>query len=219
MPTMNRRSWICQAALATLVAFAPQDAEAQAILEPPFGLHWGDSPEQLLEWSNRHQLDLGISVPGGQPTLRVLRFKSAKGFLPGSQASELEARFFSGQLYEVTVIYSDPEATPDIMEARFLKLKRQLTTEYGELTANKQQRTVADQYATKSTSFHREPVQGLFLLLSMTEVEDMVRHQREVVFSLLYRNDNLRRRLEGEAGLRATKPQPDSSKQGITPPR
>jgi hypothetical protein len=82
------------------------------------------------------------------------------------------------------------------MEARFNKLKLELTGEYGALAANRQDRTIKDHFATRSLSFHREPVKGLFLLLAYTEVEDQLRKTREATFSLLYRNDNLRQDLE-----------------------
>lgn len=82
------------------------------------------------------------------------------------------------------------------MEARFNKLKLELTGEYGTLTANRQDRTIKDHFATRSLSFHREPVKGLFLLLAYSELEDQLRKTREATFSLLYRNDNLRQDLE-----------------------
>lgn len=96
----------------------------------------------------------------------------------------------------MTVHYRDDNTSADDMEARFNKLKLELTGEYGALVADRQDRNVKDRYATRSLSFHREPVKGLFLLLAYTEVEDQLRQTREATFSLLYRNDNLRQDLE-----------------------
>jgi hypothetical protein len=48
---------------------------------------------------------------------------------------------------------------------------------------------------TRTQSFHREPVRGLFLMLAITEVEDLLRQSREARFSLIYRNDNFRKEL------------------------
>lgn len=169
---------------------------AQALLDPPFGLRWGDTPEKLIDWASRHSLDVNISLPGEQPALRVLRISPKTGNLPGTAAQSVEGRFHSGRLFEVTVNYRDPAASADEMEARFNKLKKALTAEYGALTANRQDRAVKDQFATRSLSFHREPVKGLFLLLAYSEIEDQARHTREATFSLLYRNDNLRQDLE-----------------------
>ena len=182
-----------------MLAVASATARAQSVLEAPFGLHWGDSPEKLVAWATRHSLDINIFLPGDQPALRILRISPRKGFLPDTKAGVVEARFHSGHLYEVTVHYSDPEASADIMEDRFLKLKKQVSVEYGALTANQQQRTVDDQFATRTLSFHREPVKGLFLLLAFTEVEDLLRKSRDARFSLLYRNDNLRLEWEKKA--------------------
>jgi len=171
-------------------------ASAQGVLEPPYGLKWGDSPEKLIDWASRHALDVTISLPGDQPALRVVTVKARNGQLPGSRESAIEGRFLSGHLIELTDHYHDPEASSDLMEDRFQKLKRQLAGEYGALTANQQQRTVEDQFATKTQSFHREPVKGLFLMLACTEVEDLLRKSKEIRFSLMYRNDNLRAEIE-----------------------
>lgn len=171
-------------------------AAGQAVLEPPFGLRWGDTPEKLIDWASRHSLDVNISLPGDQPALRILKISPRKGNLPGSQAQALEGRFHSGRLYELTVHYRDAEAGADEMEARFNQLRKELAAEYGALTANRQDRAVKDGFATRSISFHREPVKGLFLLLAYTAVEDQLRKTGEATFSLLYRNDNLRQDLD-----------------------
>lgn len=169
---------------------------AQALLEPPFGLRWGDTPEKLINWASRHSLDVNILLPGDQPALRVVRISPKTGNLPETAAQSVEGRFHTGRLYEVTVHYRDPAVSTDEMEARFNKLKKALAAEYGDLTTNRQDRNVKDQFATRSLSFHREPVKGLFLLLAYTEVEDQLRHSKEATFSLVYRNDNLRQDLE-----------------------
>lgn len=171
-------------------------ASGQAVLEPPFGLRWGDTPEKLIDWASRHSLDVNISLPGDQPALRILKISPRKGNLPGAAAQALEGRFHSGRLFELTVHYRDPEAGTDTMEARFNKLKKELSAEYGALSANRQDRVIKDNFATRSVSFHREPVKGLFLLLAYTAVEDQLRKTSEATFSLLYRNDNLRQDLE-----------------------
>lgn len=168
---------------------------AQGVLEPPFGLRWGDSPEKLITWASKHSLDVNISLPGDQPAMRVLKIEPKKGFLPESQAGAVEGRFLSGRLYELTVHYFDPEASCDLMQARFNALRRQITQEHGALLTNQQQRTVADQFVTRTQSFHREPVKGLFLLLAFSEVEDLLRKSKVARFSLIYRNDNFRNEL------------------------
>jgi len=182
--------------MATLLGVLSQPLGAQAILNPPFGLRWGDTPEKLITWADNHKLNVTITLPGKQPGLRILRISPDKGFLPDSRAAALEARFITGRLYELTVDYFDPEASADTMESRFEELKKQTTREYGDLRPNQQQRSVVSQFATRTQSFHREPVKGLFLLLAYTEVEDLLRHSKVGRFSLIYRNDNFRRELE-----------------------
>lgn len=178
-----------------LLLLNPGQLAAQAVLDPPFGLRWGDSPEKLITWANRHSLDVIISLPGDQPAIRVLRIAPKKGFLPDTQAGAVEGRFLGGKLYELTVHYQDADASADLMEARFEKLRKQVATDYGTLLTNQQQRAVVDQYVTRTQSFHREPVKGLFLLLAFTEVEDLLRKTKEAKFSLIYRNDNYRTEL------------------------
>jgi hypothetical protein len=170
-------------------------ALGQAILEPPFGLKWGDSPEKLITWATKHSLDVNISLPGDQPAMRVLKIQPRKGFLPETQAGAVEGRFLGGKLYELTVHYTDAEASAEIMETRFEALRKQVSHEHGTLLANQQRRAVEDQFVTRTQSFHREPVKGLFLLLAFTEVEDLLRKTKDARFSLIYRNDNFRMEL------------------------
>lgn len=186
----RRWAWI-----ASILLLAAGHAAAQAILEPPFGLHWGDSPEKLIAWASRHALDVTITLPGDQPGLRILRIEPRKGFLPETKAGAVEGRFLSGKLYELTIHYFDRDASADLMEARFTELRKQVTLEHGPLLTNQQQRTVEDQFVTRKQSFHREPVKGLFLLLAFTEEEDLLRKSRDARFSLIYRNDNFRKEL------------------------
>ena len=169
---------------------------AQAILKPPFGLSWGDSPQKLVTWGQNHNLNITISLPGKQHGLSLLRIYSDEGKLPASEASALEARFLDGKLYEMTVDYTDPKATAAKMEDRFEALKKQTAKQYGELRTNQKQSSVANQFVTRTQSFHHEPVKGLLLLLAYTEVEDLLRKSKSSRFSLIYRNDNFRKELE-----------------------
>ena len=170
-------------------------ALAQALLEPPYGLHWGDSPEKLIVWASRHSLDVSISLPGDQPAMRIVKIEPKKGFLPETEAGAVEGRFLAGKLYELTVHYFDPEASADLMETRFDALRKQIISEHGALLTNQQQKRVADQFVTRTQSFHREPVKGLFLLLAFTEVEDLLRKSKEATFSLIYQNNNFKNEL------------------------
>lgn len=171
-------------------------ASGQAILKPPFGLSWGDSPEKLVTWAQNHDLNVTITVPGKQPGLSLLRISSDDGFLPDHKATAIEGRFLGGRLYELTVDYSNPGENAEKTLERFEALKRETAREYGKLKPNQQQRKVADQFVTRTESFHREPVRGLFLLLAYTEVEDLLRETKSGRFSLIYRNDNYRKELE-----------------------
>jgi len=122
--------------------------------------------------------------------------------LPETKAGALEGRFLGGKLYELTVHYFDREASADVMESRFEELRKQVALEHGALQANQQQRSVEDQFVTRTQSFHREPVKGLFLLLAYTEVEDLLRKTRDARFSLVYRNDNYRKELQADPGAK-----------------
>ncbi len=173
-------------------------AAAQAVLEPPFGLLWGDSPEKLVTWASRQALDVTITLPGDRPALRILKIAARTGTLPDSGAAAIEGRFLSGRLYELTVHYADPQASADLMEGRFETLRKQIALEHGALQADRQERQVEDRFVTRTESFHREPVKGLFLLLAFTEVEDLLRKSKDARFSLIYRNDNFRKELEAD---------------------
>ena len=170
----------------------------QALLEPPFGLHWGDSPEILLGWAARHALDVTVVLPGDEPGLRIIKVQARKGPLPGSQAAVVEGRFLVGRLYELTVHYVDKDATADAMATRFEDLRKQLSVQYGMFAADRKQRTVEDKFVTKTIAFHHEPVKGLLLLLALTEVEDLLRQSRDARFSIIYRNENFKKEMQKE---------------------
>ena len=190
---------ICILTLACHFFLAAASLHAQAIIEPPFGLRWGDSPEKLISWSSKHSLNLNIFIPGDQPGLRILRIQPKKGFLPDSPAAAVEGKFLNGGLFEVTVHYTDPTVSVRVMEERFNKLRKQITQEQGPLLANQQRKLVEDGFVTRTQSFHREPVRGVFLLIAWTEVEDLLRKSKEARFSLIYRNDNFRDELAKKA--------------------
>ena len=179
--------WVCFASVSfpltnTLVA--------QAVLEPPFGLHWGDSPEKLIAWASRQSLNVTITLPGTQPALRILKIQPERGFLPETQASALEGRFVMGKLYQVTIHYFDASATADEMDIRFDNLRKQTVSNHGPLLPDQQQRVVVNQFVTRTLSFHREALKGLYLLLTFTSEEDLLRKSKEARFSLIYQNDN-----------------------------
>ena len=184
--------YVCRLIFVVALLLAGGQVLSQTVFEPPYGLHWGDSPEKLLSWATRQTLDVTISMPADQPNLRILRIQPKKGFLPETQAGAVEGRFMSGKLYELTVHYFDPDASADLMESRFEALKKQVVAEHGPLLTNQLSRTVDDQFVSRIQSFHREPVKGLFLLLAFTEVEDLLRKSRDSKFSIIYRNDPLR---------------------------
>lgn len=175
---------------------------AQALLAPPFGLQWADPPAKLLDWADRHAMDVSIRLPGGARDLRIIRVDLGGKSLPGTKATAVEARFRLGRLFEVTVDYDDPEARVDDIKARYLELRKALTAEYGEMKVNRRDPpTRSEQFATESITYHVEPAPGLFLLLAFSTVEDLLREKAVAKFSLVYRNENLYRQLvPGAAG-------------------
>jgi hypothetical protein len=175
--------------------------KAQAVLEPPFGLHWGDSPEKLVSWASRQSLDVTISLPSDKPATRILRIQPKKGFLPETQVGAIEGHFLAGKLYEVCIHYFDPEASAQTMEIRFEALKKQVTSEHGALQPNQQKKMSEDHFVTRTLSFHREPIKGLFILLAYTEIEDSLRKTLSSRFSLIYKNENFRSDLIDQLNL------------------
>ncbi len=177
--------------LALLLWVLPGSVRAQAILPPPFGLHWGDTPDKVLDWAEAKKLNVVISTQGARPELYIVRISSPSGPLPGHQAYALETRYHWGKLFEVTLHYGAPGMKPAKVRASFLKLKDAMAARHGPFTPGNKQEKMADGFARRSVSYHIEPVRGLLLLLGMTEVEDTLRKKVSVRFSLLYRNLNV----------------------------
>lgn len=169
--------------------------QAQAILSPPFGLEWGSSPDPLFDWAERQKLDVTIHLPGKKIHERHVIIKDAAGNLPGHDASSLEARFNQGKLYEVTLHYADPKLDFTRTKIKFTEAKRALTALYGPFKlSSKDRNTDSAQFATDAFSYHIEPVSGLFLMISYTEIRDSLRNTSKATFSLIYHNDNVVKR-------------------------
>ena len=168
-----------------------QRLAAQALLAPPFGLHWGGAPDKVLNWAKEKELDVEINIPGGRPEIREIRISSSRGSLPGHKAYALDARYHWGKLFEVTVHYGAPRMNVSQIRADFEKVKKAMTTKHGDFVPDNKQKKSSDGYIRRALSYHVEPVSGLLLLMVLTEVEDTVRKKKSARFSLLYRNENI----------------------------
>lgn len=167
-------------------------ARAQSPLAPPFGLRWGDTPENFVSWADKNALDITITLPAAEPGLRILRASSAQGkALPQSTASALEARYLKGRLFEVTEHHADPALPLELFEARFEETRKRFAHDYGPLLANSRDRKIEDHFVTNARAFHKEPVKGLMLMLVYTQLEDTLRKSTSARYSILYRNENL----------------------------
>lgn len=141
-------------------------------------------------------MDVRITMPGDQPDLRIIRISPAKGYIPETNVRAVEGHFLNGRMYELTAHYEDPEAPFEVMMSRFEDMRRTLATEHGAMLANRVLREVDEGFVIRTRSFHREPIKGLFLLLTLTTIEDPARGSR-ARFSLIYRNENLKAELKG----------------------
>lgn len=144
-------------------------------------------------------MDITITLPGGKPALRNIRVTPTQGLLPDSTASSVEGKFLNGGLFELTVHHLDSSTSTAAMEERFRSLKAELSREHGPFVPNQQRKSLEDQFVTRTKSFHRESLKGVFLLIAWTEVEDLLRKTRQARFSLIYRNDNYKSELESRA--------------------
>lgn len=174
-----------------IVLFCSGRSSGQAILAPPFGMHWKDAPDKVLDWAETHKLDVVIKLPGDKPAVQEVRVSSVNGPLPGHPAYALEAHYHWGKLYEVTVHYGAPGMKVEEVKAKFDKLKIAMTAKYGVFSPNNKTEKKGDGFIRKSISYHVEPVNGLLLLMALTEVEDTFRKKHSTRFSLLYRNQNV----------------------------
>jgi len=164
---------------------------AQAILAPPFGLQWGDTPDKILDWAREKNLEVNIKIPANHPEIRDIRVSSVRGSLPGHQAYAVETRYHWGKLFEVTVHYGAPGRKVSEIRADFERVKKAMVAKHGQFTPDAKRDKREDGYIRRKVSYHVEPVSGLLLLMVKTEVEDTLRKKRSARFSLLYRNENV----------------------------
>ncbi|MGJ8673121.1 hypothetical protein [Rubritalea sp.] len=167
-------------------------SQAQALLSPPFGLKWGDSPQKLFDWAENQKLDVTLSLPGHQRDERHVIIKNSTGNLPSHEASSLEARFNKGKLYEVTLNFADPKWSLSTAKMKWNEARSTLTSQHGPFKlSGKKRDTSKDKFVTDAVSYHIEPVSGLFLMMSYTETRDSLRNTSKARFSLIYHNDNV----------------------------
>lgn len=166
-------------------------SHGQAILAPPFGLQWGDTPDKVLNWAGNKKLNVTMEMPGKAPQLRMIRVESDSGPLPDHQAYALETRYHHGKMFEVTVHYGAPGDDPKRVTADFNKLKSALALKHGIFSPNNKQDKNEAGFIRRSVSYHVEPVRGLMLMLVLSELEDTVRGKHSARFSLIYRNENI----------------------------
>lgn len=172
-------------------AMASGRASAQAILPPPFGLQWGDTPDKILDWAQAQKLHINIFMPGDRPEIRDIKVTAVKGSLPGNKAFALEARYHWGKLYEVTVRYGAPNIQALVLRRDFDQMKKTLTTRHGKFKQNGKSKKLLDGLIHKKESYHVEPVAGLMLLIAWSEMEDPVKKKKSARFHLLYSNQNI----------------------------
>ena len=165
---------------------------AQAILSPPFGLQWGDTPDKVLDWAEELKLNVKVDIPGNEPEIRIIGVSSTTGTLPQHQAHTMETRYQWGKLIEVSLHYGDENANPEDIKSLFSKLKIALSLKHGSFQPSSKKDERIDGYSHKLISYHVEPVPGLLLLIAHTEVEDVIRNKKSARFSLIYRNNNVK---------------------------
>ncbi|MDP0490912.1 MAG: hypothetical protein Q7Q71_07685 [Verrucomicrobiota bacterium JB023] len=163
----------------------------QALLAPPFGRQWGESPTGLLQWADGQSLDVVVEMPGKQRGLQVFTFQREGGGLPGHTAESLEARYFQGRLYEITIFYNYPGLKAETVREEFFKMKEVLTTRHGDFRLNGKSDQTNDDFLTLREAYHFEPSPGVFLMMVYTDVTDLLRKQTEARFSLIYHNGNV----------------------------
>lgn len=167
-----------------------QTLGGQILLKAPFGRVWGEEPTALLQWAGELKLDVFVELPADRPGLEIFTFKK-RGGIPGHSADSLEARYYDGKLYEVTVNYEFPGKTPDEVRDSFHKMKEALEKKHGEFRLNGRAQSADDGFLTREESFHFEPSTSVFLLMAYSSVEDTLRKKGQGRYSLLYHNGTL----------------------------
>ena len=169
-----------------------QGAHAQAILSPPFGLKWGEAPQKFFQWAESQQLSINIDLPADKPDERHVTITNGGKTLPNHKATSLEARFRKGRLFEVSLHYQLESQSYEVARSQFYEAKRSLTAKHGSFKLTHKKRNILpNDFTVNEQSYHIEPVAGLFLMLSYSELRDNLRKAQKATFSVVYHNDNL----------------------------
>ena len=147
-----------------------------------------------MNWADSLKLNITIKLLGDLRNNRHIIIHNPAGNLPNHDATSIEARFDHNRLYEVTLHYADSTLTVFQSKAKFLNAKKALSARHGPFKPSASTRNAKNDFLSESTSYHIEPVSGLFLMITYTELNDQLRQTAKSKFSLIYRNDNIIRK-------------------------
>jgi hypothetical protein len=100
--------------LLSLPLFALAQGIKEDPLPAPFSLHWGQGPEEPVEWARKNKLVMRwVEKPGQTESILEIDSGTAEK-LPGVEFNKIRFQFRQGRLVEATVIY-EREDTQEIL--------------------------------------------------------------------------------------------------------
>ena len=176
-------SWLVMSSLHVVMA--------EELLKAPFGREWGEAPTALLEWAGKEKMDVIVELPAENPDLEIFRLQLPEGGLPGHSANAIEARFFRGRLFEVTVNYLFKDKKADEVRRAFYNTKKSMEDKLGKFSLNGRAENLDQGFLMQDESFHFEADEGLFFLMTFNSVQDTLRKAEQARFSLVYHNGSI----------------------------
>jgi hypothetical protein len=162
-------------------------------LPVPFGLQWGQGPEEILQWATNRQFQTAwkanAQAQGTESVLDVLPPTGTDQF-PDAQFNDLNFAFKNGHLIEISLIfrYKDPNQT----QADAIAQERKTVIDKGEnqngqLVQNNHSNKKGVDYKNRLWQWEKAP--GLYIYLIVAEARQ--KDKSLVSVTQTYRNQNL----------------------------
>lgn len=167
------------------------DNSAYNALPVPFGLQWGQGPEEIMEWAASREFQTAWKAQA-QGTESVLNITPPPGVdqFPNAEFNDLNFAFKNGHLVEVKVTFrytdQNPTQTEAIAQNRKTLVEKDQNQE-GHLIQNNHNKKDGVQYQNRLWQWEKGP--GLYIYMTASEARNKQKNLLSV--ALIYRNQTL----------------------------
>ena len=173
---------------------SPEQSAAYAALPVPFGLQWGEGPEEITQWAQQNQFQTAWkenSQAQGTESLLEVTPPSGQTQFPHAEFCQLDFGFKNGYLVEIRLIFryrdQNPTQSDSIAQSRLQLLEKANQNQAGQIVAQNRNDKNGVHYTTKTWQWEKGP--GLYIWLQQADARQKDKSLTSLAIS--YRNQAL----------------------------